>query len=291
MTTIKQSTAKTLVSYPSSLSTPSACAVVVYNFAGSQIASGAATVDAVSTTTSADAEIGETSLTLTSVTGVTVGKSYLLSAGGFVEPVIVLGINGSTVRIDHELPFSPDSGAAFAGYSVSYALTADETATIGGPYRVQWTYTISGVESVESTLYDVVSEADWMPTTAQDLAIYPSLVTYLAANSVDADTLLSRALATKMRPKLRSRGIKLDRVRDKSQLVPLHVAYAVLLVAEDKAMIDPVEQTQALDAAKSQAQDQLDMLLADLYWYDDSDDNVPSSGEVETDRKTTYLVM
>jgi len=118
------------------------------------VASGtAATVDSVSTTTTADAgpsEDDDRAVTLTSVAGVTEGTRYLLEQDGRRELLEADRISGLVAygRDRLRLPFS--TGASFLGVEVTAtfpsAEAADEQAfdDSGGPYAIDWTFVGGG---------------------------------------------------------------------------------------------------------------------------------------------------
>lgn len=105
------------------------------------LASGAASVDTVSTTLSAAAGRVR-SITVTSATGIVVGRRYLLSSGGRSELVKVDGIDGNTLQLAAVLPSSFPSGATFRGVEIAATVPADAAADedyIGQPVlAVRW---------------------------------------------------------------------------------------------------------------------------------------------------------
>lgn len=116
--------------------------------------SGSATVSSVSTTTTADAGPGEVDpavISVTSATGITAGRQYLLSAAsGLVELVHVRAVSGLTVYLHFELRHDFASGTAFRGVECSMLFPSAEAnddlevEAEPHPYQVTWTYTIDG---------------------------------------------------------------------------------------------------------------------------------------------------
>lgn len=126
-----------------------------------------ATVDSVSTTTTAAAgdEVGEpSSIPLTSASGVTVGRTYLIQdASGISEWVVVAAISGSTVTAKHNLRNEYAGGAAFKSTRI-YATVPDAwaaaTNNLTDPsrrtgYRVRWVYV--GADGLTHTVQTTVA--------------------------------------------------------------------------------------------------------------------------------------
>ena len=126
-----------------------------------------ATVDPVTTTTDGAAGASEDNrrlVPLTSTANVAVGEVYRLTdATGLSEPVTVAAINaGVSVLLKSDLEEDYTTGAAFVGTRLSYTLAAENTAEDDKDtdFRVEWTYTVAGVEYIRETFYDVV-RAPW----------------------------------------------------------------------------------------------------------------------------------
>lgn len=111
-----------------------------------------ATIDSVSTTTSAAAGDGQSepsSIPLTSATDVTVGRTYLLAGtDGLNEWVTIIAVSGSTATAKHNLRNAYASGATFKSTRI-YATVPDAwaaaTNNLTDPgkrtgYRVRWVY-------------------------------------------------------------------------------------------------------------------------------------------------------
>lgn len=108
---------------------------------GAELATPTPTLNSVNTTTSANAAAGTTSLTLTSGTGVTAGRRYLLGgaedAGG--ERVLVAAVNGTAVALARPLSKAVASGATFQSSRVEVTVSTACTATVARQLRVEWT--------------------------------------------------------------------------------------------------------------------------------------------------------
>ena len=114
------------------------------------VASTAATVDPISTTTTAAAGTGAANkrlLSLTDATGVTEGSAYVIDSGsGLRELVVVDYIDTNDVYARDPLRFAYASGSTFKGVEVSGTFPTaeasdDEALDFGaGPYAVDWVF-------------------------------------------------------------------------------------------------------------------------------------------------------
>lgn len=128
---------------------------------------GSASVDSVDTTISAAASIGDTTLTLTSGTGVAKGRRYLLTdVDGNEEQVEVLGVNGTAIRLRQPLINAFANGSTFVGTRISIAVDTtwcgmkskltDASETGGAGYRLRWAYTVASVATIGVSYADLV---------------------------------------------------------------------------------------------------------------------------------------
>lgn len=134
--------------------------VTLYKPDGTElVASSAATLDAVDTTISASAAAGDTSVTLTAVTGVAVGRDYLLkNVSSQREWKRVKAVNTTTkvVMFTEGLRHAYASADTFQGTRLSFAVTALHAVDRGEGFRAEWHYTVDGVARFASTMFDVV---------------------------------------------------------------------------------------------------------------------------------------
>lgn len=113
----------------------------------SVLASGAAAVDAVSTTLSAAGGRGSAypdRLAVASATGIAAGRRYLLRNGGFSDLVKVEEIDGTLLRLASAVPREYPFGSALVGVELAAevpdAVTGDEVYLGSGPLlAVRWT--------------------------------------------------------------------------------------------------------------------------------------------------------
>lgn len=136
---------------------------------------GACAIDAVSTTLSAAAGVGEVALTITSGTGVTKGRRYQLTdADGQRELVEVATVNGTAVTVRHPLVNAYASGATFQGTRITIGVysswvadqanlsdalgvTSPSTVTAGAAgYRLRWAYTVDSTATIGVGYADLV---------------------------------------------------------------------------------------------------------------------------------------
>jgi hypothetical protein len=103
-------------------------------------ASPTVTLDAVNTTISGASVAGAQTLTLTSATGVTVGRRYLLGGAELVggEMITVIAVSGSTVTLAARVRRAYASGATFQGTRLTVAITTASTGTAQRGMRVEW---------------------------------------------------------------------------------------------------------------------------------------------------------
>ncbi len=171
-------TGQTLYLDPPELSRASAPSATVYELAQdddgpTESAIGAASVDSVDTTLTADVLAGSVELSLDSTTGIHRKGRYLLTgADGLAEHVDVIAV-GTTVRVQRPLVNDYATGAAFQGTRISATVDStwvgDSTNTIDGGYRVRWTYTIDGATQLAVTYFDLVRYSARALVTAQDV--------------------------------------------------------------------------------------------------------------------------
>lgn len=133
-------------------------AFAVLSPAGGSLGTGTGSVDSVNTTLSSAASAGATSLTVTSASGITVGRRYLVGgaeeSGG--EWVTVASIASTTITLARPLVRAQASGAAYQGTRVSCAVTAAMASAVYRGCRCEITYTVSAAaRPVVSVEFDV----------------------------------------------------------------------------------------------------------------------------------------
>jgi len=110
------------------------CTVSLYTSTGTKkVDTASATCDTTSTTTSAIAEAGDDTLTLTSASGVVEGRQYLLGGTDGSEPrevVTAKSISGTVVTLWGALNYDHATGTTFKGLRVSYAVSSSACDTL-----------------------------------------------------------------------------------------------------------------------------------------------------------------
>lgn len=233
------------------------------------------TLDAVDTTLGAAAAAGASTLTLTSATGVTVGRRYLLggpeSLGG--EMVTVTALSGSVATLASRLRRAHASGAAFQGTRLAVAITTASTATVQRGCRVEWL----DPDTLEMVVipFDVVR---WTlarcEITSADLRSVDALFhkrvpaeTWLPDVSANAVEILTDDLATKGRvPGGYAGAIELKRA----------LAYLTLALLAECNTRDDATVAYLTDMRERYAQER-DRVLASLP-YDDTQTGAPKVG-------------
>ena len=130
---------------------------------------GACSVDSVNTTLSGAVSAGDTSLALTSSTGVSKGRRYLLTdSDGECEFVEIAGASGTSATLRHPLVNGYASGSTFQGTRISIGVDstwiADDANLTDSPelaagasgYRLRWAYTVNGVATIGVSYADLV---------------------------------------------------------------------------------------------------------------------------------------
>jgi hypothetical protein len=109
---------------------PTSCTVSLYTGEGAtKIDEASATVDTVNTTTSASAARGATTISLTSATGVVVGRRYGIGAQAGSQPrevVMVKQLDSSVATLWAPTMYAHASASVFAGTRVSYSVTSTQ---------------------------------------------------------------------------------------------------------------------------------------------------------------------
>ena len=177
---------------------------------------GSATIETnPNTTLSAAAGPSEpdpTLLTVTSGTGFTIGRRYLLTedSTGVSEQFEVAGVNGTAVTATRPLINSYTAGAAVVSTRViiavsdSWAADVANLSDVDGPnntYRVRWPVTIGGVVKIRERGFDLVRYPTASGVTPLDVDdIYPGWIDRLPPNhQVDQGRSLIRRASTAVR--------------------------------------------------------------------------------------------
>lgn len=142
----------------------------VQSVTGSEVqASAAASLDAVNTTLSGAAVEGAASVTVTSATGITAGRRYLIGGpqdvGG--EWVTVRSVSGTTVTLVRRLSQAHASGATWQSTRVSFALPS--IVTPARAYRVVYVWPTADDQPAATIPFDVTRWTPVTTLTAEDI--------------------------------------------------------------------------------------------------------------------------
>ena len=116
------------------------------------------TLDTVNTTVSVAGAKNDMSLTLTAVTGIQVGRSYLITNSlGQKEWFRVYAVNASTkiVESDEKLEFVHDTAATFQSTTFYRTLTDTEVNTLAEMQRARATYTFDSMDYTQEINFDI----------------------------------------------------------------------------------------------------------------------------------------
>ena len=151
----------TLVFDPPQPGRPSSATVEIFNPSGTTLVSSGPvdTIDPVNTALSSTLTPGASAVVLSSVTGVTVGRRYILSnAKGQHEWVRATQVDSGpkTVTLSSAPSFAYPDTSPFKGNRLSEAISAGNSDTLDEGYSALWTYVIDGVTYKAITYFDVV---------------------------------------------------------------------------------------------------------------------------------------
>ena len=118
----------------------SAGTATVRDVGGAILTSPTPTLDSVNTTLSAGAAVGATTLAVTSATGITANRRYLLAGGDAAggESVLVASISGTTVTLARPIARAAASGATFAPARITVAVASSATQSPARQHRIEW---------------------------------------------------------------------------------------------------------------------------------------------------------
>lgn len=247
----------------------------------------ACSVDSVNTTLAAAGSAGSRSLTLTSGTGVTRGRRYLLTdANGEYEWVEVHGVSAAAVTLKH--PLINDytiTTSTFQGCRISIGVNATWVADaskitdvlagtsdirkVNGEseagatgYRLRWAYTVNSVATIGVSYADLVRYQAKNLVTALDVdRAFPGFLDRLALDyREDQGAALVDEAFTAVKMDALADAQLLRRIRDTQVLAEL-VKYRANLLAIQNEVMRGSGQPQVLDVARSVYQQRYDQLI------------------------------
>ena len=286
---LEDSTTTTLEVYPEPLgSYPLSVSVVTYDSGGVELSSGSASVDTVSTTVVSSSGNSSQVLTLTSATGVKVGRKYILSnAEGEVGLVTVSAVSGNVVTCRDPLGLlnAPGAGDTFRGYRCTYTLPAGATATRGVNNRLLWTvtYNDSSVRAY-SSIFHVVRTLFADPVTSDEVYAY---VARLHPGSAASMTPGRRTeVASRVNRRVRARLLETQRrphlVGDPDAFLEAgRVALQWVLLDDRHVLVSSDDDLhEQMDSLDNRLGVEIARAIDGMTWIDHNDDNTVDDGEV-----------
>lgn len=248
---------------------------------------GSCSVDSVDTTLSTSASVGDVSLSVTSGTGITRGRRYLLTstATGLREWIEVLGRVSTTVRLRHPLINSYASGSTVEGCRISISVDSTwvssrnnlsdiiggswRTDEVGMPwtvgavgYRLRWSYTVDSVATIGVSFADLVRyQAKNLVSPLDVDNRFPGWIDRLPVDhrADQGASIIDEAFhAVKMDALADEQAIR--RIRQTEILCNLVAHRANLLVHEDQALHGGTDAA-ALEVARKVYQQRYDQLV------------------------------
>ena len=229
------------------------------------IASGAATRDATTATTTAACGLGTArarEVPVTSSAGFAAGKRYLITdAAGTREIVLAEAVTTGLVRVRDEIARRFDTGVTLRGIEVSCSFPSLEAANEsslqdqGGPYAVDWSWDVD--PSPRREVVFIVRRADGLAITEEELLAVDPTLAAATGNRLTLATAI-RTAAQEVRAMLQARQVDPDNFHGSTSM-RLAVAYrAAWHVLRHK---DGDANTAKATASKEEAQLHLDNLL------------------------------
>jgi hypothetical protein len=303
---IREDTESTLVFYPSlenyigTLAPSGHTVTLKYPGGGELAASQAATVDyvgsapAIPLTLDTAAAKGTTTISyIDATTGPTDGNKYVARDSNGNKAVVtaqeVDTINHNIVLAE-PLPFALAVGNTISAYRLSVTITAAQAATRGQNYQALWSYIFDATTTYyETQLFDIVSELDVFPTTLSDVTKrWLWIDGYLRSTDQDALDLMADTWTKRLQPMLKAKGLDIAKVRDKAQLIPLHVALINDTLASNRFMAGDGDYQAQRDEAAAEVNEIMNGITTSITWYD-ADDDLGAGDEEQNVMRSTQL--
>ena len=242
------------------------------------VTAAAVTLPSFSTTLTAAVEGGPDAKTLTvaSTSGLAVGEYLLLTgADGRQEVVRAVAVSSGTVELAAPLHDDFVVGSTLASTTLTYSLTAGNTATKGMDYQAVWSYTVGGVDYVARTFFDVTSVPWYM--TADEAGLFAAnreVVSRAKDDGVDLGGLLETAWEEVL-SRISARGWRPSLIMGMDRLAKPTYEFALLDLAEQGYTPGAnTDLTLWLQHREEQAEAALDRALNGVTWYDEDHDGL-----------------
>lgn len=272
----------TLVSYPrlrpqDLLTAPATSAQVkVWGPGGPVPAFGAAVVDALATTVTADAAAGDAEIAVASATFER-GRSYLLRAANGDAVVVESRTGGTSTTLHLAQPLNVDieAGSAVVGFAVTRALTAIETTYVGQASAL-WQATVDGVAVEWSQYFRVVSRIPRALLTPTLLTkAYPSLLSMAQPTDVDLEETIAAAWEHQVVPLCEAKGVFDEDIISDESLIPLHA----LACCKQLFDFDPRIDAAFVDRLGKKWEESIDTTFARISYAERAQDEAPTPRE------------
>ena len=246
-----------------------------------------ATIDSVSTTLSANADEGDTQVSVTSATGITAKRKYLVTASdGRVQEVTVMAISGTTISLLEPLNFAFVSTNTFNGYRLSYSLTAGNSDDNYKKLRATWSYTVSVSYSYTQRI-DVAENPFKSTLSFQRLSVFrPDIADRIGGFQKNWELIRDYSLDLKFIPDIEQNGKDENLIMFEEQTHTIQ-ALAVLFVLMMGWGNDWVEERERIDKLYN---DRLRAFLDSPYWYDE-EENLSMTDEEGSKNYTSMEVI
>ena len=189
-----------------------------------------ANIDGVSTTLSAAASRDDTSVTVASATGITVGRRYLITSNGKKIVVKVAAVVSTTIHLDEPLRDALANASTFVGIAVTHTISSSDLATTGEG-EIILRLTLGGVVRRVDEILRVEDRVFPLTLTSDGLVRgRPEVLRLRNGVDLDLDDVITEAWEGVLRPRLRARKITEDRIRTPSEIETAHKEACILLL-------------------------------------------------------------
>ena len=224
-----------------------------------------ATVDPLSTTTSAAAVEGATTLSVASATWVR-GRRYLIG-GANPQEITCAQIDGAStsLRVAEPIPVAIASGATISGFAVYKALTAAQTEFVGEGLAL-WRAVMNSITYEWRQSFQIVRALPQYTLTATKLTqgSYGALVRTLhPRQDTDFSETIAAGWSNRIEPLLSARKVKAEDVISWDALEPLHRMACVMELVEGA----PTFSNEVFERIARRYHEMIEETFAAATWY------------------------
>lgn len=176
------------------------------------------------------------------------------------------------------------------GTTLSVSISAGVCDTVADNYRALWEYTVDGTTYRRNQPFDVVRAILYptITTSAQLARRFPDI---LGRNAASEATLIAEAWSDLL-DDIRAKGSSPHRIMDPAPLTRAHAALAASYIARSyrPGGQQSPNDWQAWAAERAEEyRSELAAALANVAWYDETDDLIPTDDEVNLSRSTLFI--